>query len=427
MTPNSKNKSGRLFEKARRIIPGGVNSPVRAWKDVGGNPVFIHKGAGSKIFDADGRSYIDYVMSYGPIILGHAHPKVVSAVKEAASKGTTFGSCTKLEVEMAETICSTFSGIEKVRMVNSGTEAVMGALRLARGFTGKKKAIKFDGCYHGHCDSMLVKAGSGLAGKPASSGVSETVARETISLPYNNLEEAEKTLKKEEDVACVIVEPVAGNMGVVLPQEGFLAGLREATADNDVLLIFDEVITGFRLCYGGAQDYFRVKPDVTCLGKIIGGGLPAGAFGGRGDIMDHLAPEGGVYQAGTFSGNPVCLAAGLATLKVLRQRGVYAGLRENSGVLREGILNALQKRGIAARINAVESMLSVFFTGGSVVDYASARRANPEAYGRFFKAMLSRGVLIPPSPHESWFLSAAHSRRDVEATLRCVEDALAPL
>ncbi len=410
-------RSHALFERAVKVIPGGVNSPVRAWKSVGGNPLFIERACGSKIFDVDGNEYIDYVMSYGPLILGHAHPGVIKAVEGVLEYGVSFGSCTEIEVDMAETIVSAFSGIEKVRMVNSGTEAVMSALRLARAFTGKNKVIKFDGCYHGHSDSMLVEAGSALAGKPDCLGVSEALAGDTISLGYNNLEAVEKALRGDDDVACVIVEPVAGNMGVVVPDLGFLKGLREITEENDVLLVFDEVITGFRLCYGGAQDYFKVKPDLTCLGKIIGGGFPVGAFGGRADLMDYIAPEGGVFQAGTLSGNPVTLTAGLTTIDSLKDGRCYKGLRKNSSLLRGFFSEFVQDNNIEACVCGVESMTSVFFTSRRVCDYERARSSDLERYASFFHNMLSEGIYLPPSQFESLFLSTAHSKEDVEKTV----------
>lgn len=415
-------KSKLLYKKAIKINPGGVNSPVRAWKSVGGNPLFFEKGEGSKIFDVDGNSYIDYVMSYGPLMLGHAHPRITEAVREVLKYGTSFGSCNKLEVDMAETLCSAFSSIEKVRMVSSGTEAVMSAIRLARGFTGKSKVVKFDGCYHGHSDSMLVKAGSGLAGRPDSLGVPEAVAKDTISLPYNNLEAVESVLNKKTDIACVIVEPVCGNMGVVPPKDGFLEGLREATEKNDVLLIFDEVITGFKLCYGGAQDYFKVKSDLTCLGKIIGGGFPVGAFGGRKDIMDYLAPEGGVYQAGTLSGNPVALTAGLTTLNILKDKNVYSRLERITGSLLRGLNEIVEDHNVDVHVSGVESMLCVYFTPNEVTDYESAKTSDLSKYSLFFNKMLSRGVYLPPSQFESMFLSAAHSSEDMDFTLDAAEE-----
>lgn len=409
-------KSERLFGRARKFIPGGVNSPVRAWKSVGGSPVFIERGKGSHVFDVDGNEYIDYVMSYGPLILGHAHPKVVEAVKDAVTDGTTFGSCSHVEVEMAQAITKAIRSAKLVRMVNSGTEAVMSAIRLARGFTARDKIVKFDGSYHGHSDSLLVKAGSALAGEPGSSGVPRAVTQDTITLPYNDLGAVEEVVRGG-DIACVIVEPVCGNMGVVPPKDGFLDGLRKLTYENDALLLFDEVITGFRLCYGGAQDYFGVEPDLTCLGKIIGGGFPVGAFCGRQDIMAHLAPDGNVYQAGTLSGNPVALSAGLATLDVLRSGKFYESLRKNSRLLGKGIAEQARDNHVDICVNGLESMLSLFFTKQEVYDYETANTSNGKRYATFFQSMLSSGLYLPPSRFESMFLSAVHTRKDVESTV----------
>ncbi|MFH1789329.1 MAG: glutamate-1-semialdehyde 2,1-aminomutase [Candidatus Altiarchaeota archaeon] len=417
-------KSRRLVGKAIAVIPGGVNSPVRAWRSVGGGPLYFKEGSGSGITDVDGNYYIDYVMGYGSLILGHGSRDVSQAVQETLDAGVGPGLCTELEVEMANALVSAFRGIEKVRMVNSGTEAVMSSIRLARGFTGKYRIIKFDGCYHGHSDDMLVKVGSALSGQPDCKGVAGAVVSDTLSLPYNDLESVEKILKEHDDVAAVIVEPVAGNMGVIPPEDGFLKGLREVTEENEVLLIFDEVITGFRLCYGGAQDYFGVVPDLTCLGKIIGGGLPVGAYGGRTDIMDLVSPEGGIFQAGTLSGNPVTLAAGLAVIRALKDEKIYAGLRKNSDYLRTGFAECFEYEGVDAKVSGVESMSSVFFTSFPVRDYAGALDSDHDNYSEFFRALLSQGVHIPPSGFESMFLSASHSENDLNQTLDAVRYAV---
>ncbi|MDI3280760.1 MAG: glutamate-1-semialdehyde 2,1-aminomutase [Bacillota bacterium] len=413
-------KSEQLFAEAQQYMPGGVNSPVRAFRAVGRSPVFIAKAKGARLYDVDGNSYVDYVLSWGPMILGHAHPTVIEAVQEAAARGTSFGAPTELEIKMARLLREALPSVEMVRMVNSGTEATMSALRLARGYTGRPKVVKFEGCYHGHGDSFLIKAGSGATtlGVPDSPGVTPGTAQDTVLVPYNDLEAvAEVFARLGSEIAAVIVEPVAGNMGVVPPRPGFLAGLREVTRRHGSLLIFDEVITGFRLTYGGAQTLWGVEPDLTCLGKIIGGGLPAAAYGGKAEIMRYIAPTGPVYQAGTLSGNPLAMAAGIATLELLRNPKIYADLEEKSARLAEGLAQAARQAGVAVQVNRVGSMLTVFFTDREVVDYASARTSDTAAYAAFFRAMLAQGVYLAPSQFEALFLSTAHSMADIEKTI----------
>lgn len=410
--------SKRLFKEAQGYIPGGVNSPVRAFNSVGRNPLFVKNASGSRIYDADNNEYIDMVCSWGALILGHSHPKVVSAIKNAVENGTSYGLSTELEINFAKLICNAIPSIEKIRATNSGTEAVMSAIRLARGFTGKKKIVKFDGCYHGHSDSMLVKAGSGMATIITDSkGIPEEIVKNTISLPYNNTEILEDFIKKNEDIACVIIEPVAGNMGVVLPDKNFLEGLRGITEDKGILLIFDEVITGFRLCYGGAQNYFGIEPDLTCLGKIIGGGFPVGAYGGRDDIMSLVSPEGPVYQAGTLAGNPVALTAGIETLKILKKRKIYNDLSEKSKMLVDGLKGITRDNGVEVFISQIESLFSLFFIKKRVYDYETAKKSDTGMYRRFFNKMLSSGILLPPSQFEAMFLSSAHTNEDITRIL----------
>lgn len=413
-------RSSELFERAQRVIPGGVNSPVRAFKSVGGQPVFINRGEGSRVFDEDGNSFIDYVCSWGPLILGHAHPEVVEAIRSAAGRGTTFGATTALEVQLAEMIVEAVPSVEMVRLVNSGTEALMSAIRLARGFTARSKVIKFEGCYHGHSDSLLAKAGSGIAtfGLPDSAGVPESLTADTVVLPYNDLDALEQALASVGgEVACVVLEPVAGNMGVVLPKPGYLEGIRALCDHHGVVLIFDEVITGFRLAYGGAQEIFGVTPDLTTLGKIIGGGLPVGAYGGKREIMEKVAPVGPVYQAGTLSGNPLAVSAGIAVLSLLRDRGVYRALEAMAGRLAAGMALAAEEAGLPLQVNAIGSMMTVFFTESAVWDYASAKQSDTRRYAAFFREMLQRGVYLAPSQFEAAFVSLAHSNADIDHTV----------
>jgi len=418
--------SDNLWQRAQAFLPGGVNSPVRAWRAVGGTPLFIEKAKGTKIYDVDGHEYIDYVCSWGPLIVGHAHPEVVEAIKITAEKGTSFGAPTALEVELAELVVQAFPSIEKVRMVNSGTEATMSAVRLARAYTGRDKVVKFDGCYHGHADSFLVKAGSGLAtlGIPASPGVPADLTKHTISLPYNDLKAVEETFERiGNEIACVIVEPVAGNMGVVLPEEGFLEGLREITKQYNSLLIFDEVITGFRVSLGGAQAYYGIEPDLTCLGKIIGGGLPVGAYGGKKEIMACIAPEGQVYQAGTLSGNPLAMAAGVATIRILQRPGVYEELEDKTKRLTAGIKQAAEEAGINLQINQIASMFSLFFEPElPVKDYASVLKTNADMFVKYFYGMLKRGIYLAPSAYEAAFVSLAHTDEDIGRTIEAARE-----
>jgi glutamate-1-semialdehyde 2,1-aminomutase len=418
--------SDRLFEKAVKVIPGGVNSPVRAFKAVDATPIFIDRAFGSRIVDTDGREYIDYVASWGPMILGHAHPEVVTAILKAVEKGTSYGAPTAMEVEMAERIVKAFPSMDMVRMVSSGTEATMSAIRLARGYTGRNRIIKFEGCYHGHADSLLVKAGSGVAtfGIPGSPGVPPALAELTITLPYNDVESVKSAVERYGDeLACIIVEPVAGNMGVVLPDAAFLKTLRDITQQQHILLIFDEVITGFRLTYGGFQTLAGIDPDLTCLGKIIGGGLPVGAFGGKREIMERLAPSGPVYQAGTLSGNPAAMSAGLATLHILdKNRNGYEELDKKAARLCEGLKECFDHTSLPVRINRIGSMFTVFFTPEAVYDYTSAMKSDTKCFTRYFKGMLARGINLAPSQFEAAFLSFAHTDEDMEKTLdACAE------
>ncbi len=420
----------KVIEEALEVLPGGVNSPVRAFKAVGGEPIALVKGRGCKVWDADGNEYIDFLASWGPLILGHAHPKVVKAVKEEIEKGLSFGLTNPHEVRLAHLVVEMVPSVEKVRFVNSGTEATMSAVRLARGVTGRKYVVKFDGCYHGHYDSLLVSAGSGVAtfGIPGTPGIPEDIANLTIVVPFNDKVSVEEVFGKYGDnIACVIVEPVAGNMGVVPPRGDFLKFLRDITRRYGTLLIFDEVITGFRLSKGGAQELFGVEPDITCLGKVLGGGMPVGAYGGKKEIMSQIAPEGPVYQAGTLSGNPVAMVAGVETLKELRDKEPYQELERKMKRLSEGVGEILREKGIAHRINTIGSMMTVFFTDREVYDFASAKTSDTEFFGRFFRKLLEKGVLIPPSQFEAWFVSTAHEDRHIDEALERISSAIKEL
>jgi glutamate-1-semialdehyde 2,1-aminomutase len=421
-------KSKQLFERAKALIPGGVNSPVRAFKAVGGDPLFIARAAGSRIWDVDGNEFIDYVGSWGPLILGHCHPEVMEALSKVLETGTSYGAPTEREIELAALICDAFPSIEKVRLTNSGTESTMAALRLARGFTGRPMILKFEGCYHGHGDSLLVKAGSGVAtlGLPDSPGVPADLAKLTLTCQFNDLAGVEAAFAQHgKQIAAVILEPVVGNMGCVPPQPGFLEGLREVTSTHDSLLIFDEVMTGFRIAYGGAQERYGVKPDLTTLGKVIGGGLPVGAYGGQHHIMDHVAPAGPVYQAGTLSGNPLAVTAGITNLKILQRSGTYSALEERSKRLNDALLRAAQQAGIMVSGNRVGSMFTTFFAGTAVVDWPTAKQANTERFAAFFRAMLENGVYLAPSQFEAGFLSTAHTDADIEQTVAAAGKAFA--
>ncbi len=423
-------KSRILFEKAQGYIPGGVNSPVRACKSVGCNPLFIDRASGSKIFDVDGNTFIDFVCSWGPMILGHDHPVVREAVAEALGKGTSYGAPTPSEVELAELVTEAVPSVERVRFVNSGTEATMSAIRLARGYTGKNVVVKFNGCYHGHADSFLVKAGSGVItlGIPGSPGVPEDIVKNTISIPYNDPKILEKTLRDESlSIACVIIEPVAGNMGVVVPDINFLKKLKELTEELKIVLIFDEVITGFRLSFGGAQGRFGINPDLTCLGKIIGGGLPVGAYGGKKEIMDMIAPGGPVYQAGTLSGNPLAMAAGIATLKLLKEPGFYDRLEKKADSFAAELEGVAKKFSLNTTMNRIGSMMTTFFTGEEVTDFASAMKADTGKYSRYYRGMRAQGVYLAPSQFEASFVSAAHTSEDLEKAIESAEKVLAKL
>lgn len=420
--------SAGLFEEACKFIPGGVNSPVRSGRAVRVEPIFIKEASGSRITDEDGNTYIDYVGSWGPLILGHSHPRVVAAVSKAASRGTSYGIPTRIEVEMARKVVDMVPSVEMVRMVNSGTEACMSAIRLARGFTGRKKIIKFNGCYHGHADALLVKSGSGVItfGIPGTPGIPEETSVHTISLPYNDLQAVRRFMEASgPDVAAIIIEPVAANMGVVLPAPGFLEGLRIICDESGALLIFDEVITGFRLAGGGAQQHFGVMPDLTCLGKIIGGGLPVGAYGGRKEIMEKIAPAGEVYQAGTLSGNPLAMSAGLAMLNELCTEGFYEGIEKKTTYLCAGLGEAAVAANVPMTLNRVGSIGCGFFTDGPVNDYESAVKADTEAYALFFSEMLNRGIYLAPSQFEAFFVSAAHTTEDLDRTIEAASASLA--
>ncbi len=422
----NRKKSIGLYRRALELIPGGVNSPVRAFKAIGIPPVFIERAKGPKIWDVDGNEYVDYVGSWGPMIMGHAHPRIVRALKKTAPKGTSFGAPTPLEVELAMRVRKAFPSMELVRMVSSGTEAVMSAIRVARGYTGRNKILKFEGCYHGHGDSLLVKAGSGATtfGIPDSLGVPEDLARHTLTAPYNDLEKVKHLVNQyPEQIACIIVEPIAGNMGVILPGKGFLEGLRKICDEKGILLLFDEVITGFRVAYGGAQELYGIKADLTCLGKIIGGGLPVGAYGGKEKIMEKVAPLGGVYQAGTLSGNPLAMAAGIETLEILKSKRVYQDLEKKTSYLTERIFESAEERGIPVSINRATGMFTLFFTGGPVRDYFSAKMSDTKRFAKFFIEILDQGIYLPPSQYEAWFISLAHTQKDLDKTIEACDTA----
>ncbi|MFR4401347.1 MAG: glutamate-1-semialdehyde 2,1-aminomutase [Peptococcus niger] len=422
------NKSKAAYEAANKVIPGGVNSPVRAFRAVGDYPIFIESGQGAHVTDIDGNELIDFICSWGPLIFGHNDPVVQEAVMSAVQKGTTFGMPTEIETLMAEKIVELIPSIEKVRMVSSGTEATMSALRLARGYTGRDKIVKCGGCYHGHADHLLIQAGSGALtfGVPSSPGVPENIAHETLTATYNDIDSFKALFAEyQNEIAAVIIEPIPGNMGLILPEEGFLEALRELTKENGSLLIFDEVISGFRASLGGAQKRFGIMPDLTCLGKIIGGGLPVGAFGGRADIMDHLAPVGDVYQAGTLSGNPLAMKAGYTTLCELQKRNPYADLDARAKRLKEGLAVAADAHGVRATINQVGSLLTVFFTDRPVHTYADAQTSSVDQYRIFFQALLAEGIHLPPSQFECWFISTAHTDADIEKTTQAAEKAFA--
>jgi len=418
-------QSKALFSRALERIPGGVNSPVRAFRGVGGEPVFFKEGAGAWLTDVDGNQYVDLVGSWGPLILGHAYPPVIAAITEVARRGTTFGAPTDLEVQFAELICATVAGVEKVRLVSSGTEATVSAIRLARGYTGKDYILKFEGCFHGAGDPFLVKAGSGVEtlGLPDSPGVPKEVAELTLTAPYNDLAAVEKLFSERKDIACAIIEPVVGNMGVLIPEEGYLQNLQALCRAHGVLLVLDEVMTGFRLARGGAAEVYGLRPDITTFGKVLGGGMPLAAYGGRRDIMSKVAPEGPVYQSGTLSGNPVAVAAGLATLHALRAPGVYERLDAIGRELEAGLRSEAKEANVSVTINRVGSMLTVFFTEGPVFDYASAKKADTARYGRFFHQMLEEGVYLPPSQFEAAFLSLSINEPEVAHILRAARKA----
>ncbi|SNZ02990.1 glutamate-1-semialdehyde 2,1-aminomutase [Persephonella hydrogeniphila] len=418
-------KSRALFKEAQKYLVGGVNSPVRAFKALGMEPLFIEKGKGSRVWDVDGNEFIDYVLSWGPLILGHANDQIINAIKHVSNYGTSFGAPTELEIEMAKAVVEAVPSVEMVRFVNSGTEATMSAIRLARGYTGKKKIIKFEGCYHGHGDSLLVSAGSGVAtlGIPGTPGIPEELAQLTIVLPYNDIDAVEEAFRKHgDDIACVILEPVAGNMGVVAPPKEYHTRLRELTREYGALLIWDEVMTGFRLALGGAQELYEIDPDLTTMGKVIGAGLPVGAYGGKKEIMMHVAPEGPVYQAGTLSGNPLAMAAGLRQLQILKEKNPYPELDQKGKKLEDGFNYLIDKYGVKATVNRVGSMITMFFTDKEVKNFEDAKSSDLELFNKFYRLMLERGVYLAPSQFEASFLSTAHSEEDISDTLNAVED-----
>lgn len=420
-------KSDSCFERAQKVIPGGVNSPARACKAVNSNPLFIDRADGSYMYDVDGKEYIDYVGSWGAMILGHRHPRVMEALEDAIQLGTSFGAPTIAEIELAELVCKIMPSIEMLRLVNSGTEACMSAARLARAYTGRSIIIKFDGCYHGHADTFLIKAGSGVAtlGISGSPGVPDEFARLTLSLPYNDLGALEKAFKEHKDkIAAVFVEPVVGNAGLLTPTEGYLSGMRELCTANGALLVFDEVMTGFRVAPGGAQEKYSIKPDLTCLGKIIGGGLPVGAYGGKKEIMERVAPSGDVYQAGTLSGNPLAVRAGLAQLRVLQHPGVYSLLEERTKKLADGIQEIGKKAKAGIQVSSVTGMLTVFFTDKPVIDFESAKRSDTEKFARFWQELIKRGIYWPPSQFEAAFVSLEHRNVEIEKTLVAIKEVL---
>jgi len=428
--PSLRTQSREIFRKAQQVLVGGVNSPVRAFQAVGGDPLIVERGQGAYLWDADGNRYIDYVGSWGAMILGHAHPAVVEAIRDQAGRGSSYGMTSALEVELAQRIQQALPTMERIRLVSSGTEATMSAVRAARAFTGRELLLKFDGCYHGHADSFLVQAGSGLAtlGIAASPGVPESLARLTLSVPYNDLQAVDQAFFRYPDqIAAVLVEPLAANMGVVLPAAGFLASLRALTRRHGALLIFDEVITGFRVAYGGMQTLLGIQPDLTTLGKIIGGGLPVAAYGGRADVMERIAPLGPVYQAGTLSGNPLAMRAGIETLTQLSRPGFYEELNRTAEVLHRGLREAVRAADIPVQVSAFGSLLTLFFTAEPVRNYDAVKTANTQQFAAFFQQMLDRGVLLPPSQFEAWFVSAAHTAEDIQQTLAAVRESLGAL
>ncbi|TRO82220.1 glutamate-1-semialdehyde 2,1-aminomutase [Trichloromonas acetexigens] len=423
-------QSAALFARAMQIIPGGVNSPVRAFKSVGCDPIFIARAEGSRIYDADGNAYIDYVGSWGPMILGHCHPKVVEAIQQAAASGASFGAPTEKEIVLAEMVREAYPNIEKVRMVSSGTEATMSAIRLARGYTGRDKILKFDGCYHGHADSLLVKAGSGAAtfGVPTSPGVPADFAKYTLTATYNDLAETRALVAANKgEIACIILEAIAGNMGCVAPKPGFLEGLRQLCNEEGIVLIVDEVMTGFRVAFGGAQERYGVRGDLVCLGKIIGGGLPVGAFGGKREIMERLSPEGGIYQAGTLSGNPLAMSAGIATLKLLKEEGFYARIEEKSAYFEKGMRQAATAAGVPTSLQRVGGMFCTYFQAEEVFNFADVKAETPKIFAKFFRTMLEEGINLAPSQYEAGFMSIAHSTADLDQTFEAAAKAFKEL